>query len=78
MAHIVAVSEKGINAFENMIVLCSNCHISYDYGKGQLKSPTSESMYRLKDNLKIINGRYSPFELRILYHFIDSKEGKSR
>ena len=32
-AHIISFSETGDNSFENLIVLCPNCHKKYDKAK---------------------------------------------
>jgi 5-methylcytosine-specific restriction endonuclease McrA len=61
MAHIVPVEKGGKNDFENMIVLCRNCHIRFDREKE--KTIDRLSMRRLKKNLSIINGRYSHFRI---------------
>ncbi len=35
---------------------------------------TIDQMRRVKNNLKIINGRYSLFELRLLHYFLDNNK----
>lgn len=55
-----------------MIVLCKNCHGRFD-DKTE-KRMTREAMTRIKNNLAILNGRYSHFEMRILEFFSEDPE----
>ncbi|NGX63650.1 MAG: hypothetical protein KR126chlam6_01063 [Candidatus Anoxychlamydiales bacterium] len=71
MAHIIPVEKDGKDEFDNMIVLCSNCHIRFD--KDTEKTMDRKSMRQLKRNLSIINGRYSHFEFRVLEYFFKNK-----
>jgi hypothetical protein len=56
------------HAFENMIVLCANCH-------GRKKDTSSPrhinraSLQKIKSNLMLLNGRYSDLERRIIEEF---------
>src|SRR5262245_2693878 len=63
--HIIEWAEVQEHTFENMIVLCANCH-----GR---KKKTSDprhinraSLRLIKDNLMMLNGRYSDLERRII------------
>lgn len=70
MAHIIPYEKCKDHTFENMIILCANCHSLYD--KKQEKTMTPKAILQIKDNLKILNGRYSPFELRLMQNFLDN------
>lgn len=66
--HIIEWAEVQEHTFENMIVLCANCH-----GR---KKKTSDprhinraSLRLIKDNLMMLNGRYSDLERRIIEKF---------
>lgn len=61
MAHIKPWSEVLVHEFENMIVLCSQCHGLYDLEK---KIP-ERSVRNYKMNLAVVNGRYNDFERRM-------------
>ena len=69
-AHITSVKDGGKNTFDNIIVLCANCHNRFDSGKE--KYMTREEMIILKQNLMVLNGRYSSFERRILEYFLEN------
>lgn len=66
--HIIEWSEVQKHEFENMIVLCPNCH--------RRKKDTSDprhinraSLKQIKRALMLLNGRYSDLERRIIEEF---------
>jgi hypothetical protein len=66
--HIVEWAKVRVNEFSNMIVLCATCH-----GR---KTNTSDprhinraSLQHIKQNLMMLNGRYSDLERRIIETF---------
>jgi hypothetical protein len=67
MAHIIPVSDGGMNTFENLLVLCANHHTRFDDPRD--KRMTREQMIIIKKNLMVINGRYGHFEMRLIEHF---------
>lgn len=69
MAHIRPWSEVQEHAYENMIVLCAVDHTRFDRGEIPRRS-----MEAFKDNLTLMNGRYSEFERRILETFAQGTE----
>lgn len=70
IAHIVAWSKSEDNSFENLIALCPNCHTRYD----QKKEIDEKSMKMYKQNLSILNCRYSEFERRLFEWIAKTKE----
>jgi len=64
MAHIVPWAEVQTHSFDNMIVLCAVDHTRYDRGE-----IPRQSIQAYKDNLALLNGRYSDAERRILEAF---------
>ena len=52
--------------FENMIVLCANCHGRKGNARGQLDRT---ALRQYKANLALLNYRYGEFERRVLDHF---------
>jgi hypothetical protein len=52
--------------FENMIVLCANCHGRKGSGRGQIDRT---ALRQYKANLALLNHRYGDFERRIIDHF---------
>lgn len=52
--------------FENMIVLCANCHARKGDGPGQIDR---KSLRQYKANLGVVNGRYGDIERRVLTLF---------
>lgn len=66
--HIEEWSKVKEHKFENMIVLCANCHRRK--GKGPRKLD-QKALKQLKINLGLVNNRYNETERRILEHFID-------
>lgn len=73
MAHIDPIENDGKNTFENMLLLCRNCHGRFDDKKNETRMKRTE-MIRIKKNLMIINGRYSHFEMRVIEHFASNIE----
>lgn len=66
--HIVEWSSVNAHEFENMIVLCANCHAR----KRNTSDPrhiNRASLRRMKSNLMLLNGRYSDLERRIIDAF---------
>jgi HNH endonuclease len=56
------------HTFENMIVLCANCHGLKGEGPRKLDR---KALRQYKINLGIINNRYSDFERRVLEYFTE-------
>lgn len=71
--HIVEWSKVKAHEFENMIVLCANCH-----GRKQNSSNprhiNRSSLKQFKQKLMILNGRYSDLEKRIIESFREALE----
>jgi HNH endonuclease len=66
--HIVEWADVRKHEFENMIVLCANCHAR----KKNTSDPrhiNRASLQRIKSNLMLLNGRYSDLERRIIEDF---------
>ncbi|MGH9549748.1 MAG: HNH endonuclease signature motif containing protein, partial [Terriglobales bacterium] len=70
IAHIAPWAETHDHSFENLIALCPNCHTRYD----QKKEIDRKSMHLYKQNLAVLNGRYSDFERRVFQHFAETSE----
>jgi hypothetical protein len=73
--HIIEWSEVQKHEFDNMIVLCPNCH--------RRKKNTSDprhinraSLQRIKASLMLLNGRYSDLERRIIDAFREAIAAK--
>ena len=68
--HIIEWARVQKHEFENMVVLCSNCH-------GRKKNTSDPrhinraSLQKIKSNLMLLNGRYSDLERRIIDKFRD-------
>jgi hypothetical protein len=62
LAHIEPYAKVQEHAFDNLIALCPNCHTRFD----QKKEIPKASILRYKDNLAVLNGRYSDLERRLL------------
>jgi len=66
--HIIEWAQVQTHEFENMIVLCANCH-------GRKKDTSNPrhinraSLKKIKSNLMLLNGRYSDLERRIIDAF---------
>ncbi len=54
--------------FENMIVLCANCH-GRKVNTSDPRHINRASLKRIKSNLTMLNGRYSDLERRIIEVF---------
>ncbi|WP_288926980.1 HNH endonuclease signature motif containing protein [uncultured Maritimibacter sp.] len=67
MEHIEPWAEAPKHEFENMIVLCANCHARVT--KGEI---SKSAVRNYKRNLAITNGRYSVFEMRFVQMFMDA------
>jgi hypothetical protein len=57
--------------FENMIVLCSNCHGRKGNGHGQIDR---KALRQYKANLAVINSRYGDLERRVLEHLAEQRD----
>ena len=66
-AHIIPRRDTQDDDFSNLIALCPNCHTRYDHGEIDRKS-----IQIYKNNLSLLNGRYSDSERRVLSFFIDN------
>ena len=64
IAHIVPWEQVREHKFDNLIVLCANCHIRF--GRGEIDRP---SMKQYKANLSVLTGRYGDLEQRVLRFF---------
>lgn len=62
IAHIEPWAKVQDHTFANLIALCPNCHTRFD----QRKEIPKQSILRYKDNLAVLNGRYSDLERRLL------------
>lgn len=69
MAHIRPWSEVREHVYDNMIVLCAVDHTRFD--RGEIPRP---SIQVFKDNLMLLNGRYSEFERRLLETFAQAPD----
>jgi len=72
LAHIIPVKDEGKNEFLNMIALCPNCHSRFD----SKREPdfNRDAMINIKNNLMVLNGRYSGFEIRLMEWFCENPE----
>jgi len=66
--HIVEWSTVRKHEFENMIVLCANCH-ARKKNSSDPRHINRASLQRIKSNLMLLNGRYSDLERRIIDAF---------
>jgi len=67
--HIDDYARVQEHRFENMIVLCRNCHGLKGDRRRQLDR---KALRQYKANLAIINGRYGDLERRVLLHFAEN------
>ncbi len=67
--HIVPQSQGGEDTFENLIVLCPNCHARVHKGEIDRKSV---KIY--KSNLSVLNDRYNAMGRRVLKKFAPEPE----
>ncbi|WP_416962978.1 HNH endonuclease [Streptomyces sp. Agncl-13] len=61
LAHITPWSKVNEHTFDNLIALCPTCHTRFDRGEMDRKS-----MLQYKQNLEVLNGRYTDVERQIL------------
>ncbi|MFG2773755.1 HNH endonuclease [Streptomyces sp. NPDC048350] len=61
IAHITPWSRVKEHTFDNLIALCPTCHTRYDGGDMDRKS-----MLQYKQNLEVLNGRYTDVERQLL------------
>lgn len=66
IAHIYPYKDEKNHEFNNLILLCNSCH--------GLHGDDVQYLKKLKNNLAILNGRYSHFEMRILQYFLEHSE----
>lgn len=66
--HIIEWATVRKHEFENMIVLCANCH-SRKKNTSDPRHINRASLQRIKSNLMLLNGRYSDLERRIIDTF---------
>jgi hypothetical protein len=64
--HIEDWARVNEHKFENMIVLCSNCHGRKGSKRGQIDRL---ALRQYKTNLSLLNHRYGEFERRVLDYF---------
>lgn len=73
--HIEEWSKVRMHEFENMIVLCANCHAR----KKNTSDPrhiNRASLKKIKSNLMLLNGRFSDLERRIIDMFREELSAK--
>jgi predicted restriction endonuclease len=70
IAHIVPWAKSKDNSFENLIALCPNCHTRFD----QKQEIDHKSIRMYKQNLSILNNRYSEFKRRLFEILAKSEE----
>ncbi len=66
--HIIEWSTVLKHEFQNMIVLCANCH-ARKKNSSDPRHINRASLQRIKSNLMLLNGRYSDLERRIIDAF---------
>lgn len=69
--HIEEWSKVQAHEFNNMIVLCANCH-GLKKNSSDPRHINSSNLRRIKSNLMMLNGRYSDLERRIIEVFRDA------
>jgi hypothetical protein len=69
--HIEDWAKVQEHKFENMIVLCANCHGRKGNRRGQIDRG---ALRQFKANLALLNHRYGEFERRILDYFASDPE----
>ena len=70
IAHIVPWAKTKDHTFENLIALCPNCHTRFD----QKCEIDRKSMEMYKQNLGLLNNRYSELERRVFETLSQSNE----
>ncbi|GAA2479196.1 hypothetical protein Ahu01nite_018880 [Winogradskya humida] len=68
--HIVDWARVQKHEFDNMIVLCANCHGRKGTRRGQIDR---KSLLQYKANLTVLNSRYGEIERRVLDHFAERR-----
>ena len=68
--HIVPWATVKRHDFENMIILCANCHNRKGNRHGQIDR---QALRRIKANLAVIHHRYSDLERRVLEFFAERR-----
>jgi hypothetical protein len=71
LAHIVGWARCKEHTFDNLIPLCPTCHTRFDRGEIDRKA-----MRLYKQNLAVLNRRYSDLELRVLEYFAEHSEAE--
>lgn len=71
IAHIEPWAKCKTHAFDNLIALCPTCHTRFDNGQIDKKS-----IKAYKNNLTILNSRYSDLEKRVLRYFHENPKEK--
>lgn len=66
--HIIPYEKCKNHSFENLIVLCTECHARYH----RTKEIDIAALKMYKTNLGLLNIRYSKFERRVLQYFLDN------
>lgn len=69
LAHIVQWVKVREHAFDNLIALCPTCHSRFDRGEIDKKS-----MLQYKENLDILNHRYTDLERQLLRVFVRRRQ----
>ena len=69
LCHIIPWNEVSEHTFDNIIVLCRNCHFRFDHGEIDRKA-----MRMYKANLATLTGRYGDLERRVLQRFADEPD----
>ncbi|MDH2387631.1 HNH endonuclease [Streptomyces sp. HNM0663] len=78
IAHITPWAKTKEHKFDNLIALCPTCHTRYDRGEMDRKS-----MLQYKQNLEVLNGRYTDVERQLLKVYaklwaeIDEQHGRA-
>ncbi|WP_405659729.1 HNH endonuclease [Streptomyces sp. RK9] len=65
LAHITPWVKVKEHSFGNLIALCPTCHTRFDCGEIDRRS-----MLQYKENLEIMNGRYTDIEQQLLRTFV--------
>lgn len=71
IAHIIPWAQVREHSFDNLIALCPTCHARFDRG-----DIDRMSMRQYKENLAVLNGRYTDVERQLLMHFCSYAPGK--
>ncbi|MEV7013043.1 HNH endonuclease signature motif containing protein [Streptosporangium sp. NPDC051022] len=68
--HIEDWAKVGEHRFENLIVLCANCH-GLKVDKANPRHLDRKALRQYKANLGLLNARYSDFERRVIQWFAE-------